>query len=74
MTMYRTWEQRRVEGHAEGRIVGHAEGHAEGRAEGLAEGRAEGNADALLTVLGARGIAVSDAARDQILAQKTRIS
>lgn len=34
-----------------------------------AEGRAEGHAGALLTVLGARGIAVSDAARGRILAE-----
>lgn len=34
------------------------------------EARAEGRADALLTVLRVRGIAVPDAARDRILAQK----
>jgi hypothetical protein len=46
------------------------EARAEGRREGHAEGRAEEAARALLTVLRARGIAVSDAARERILAQK----
>ena len=39
-------------------------------AEGRVEGRAEGTARALLTLLHARGIAVPDAARERILAQK----
>ncbi len=39
-------------------------------AEGRAEGRAEGEALALLTVLQARGVAVSDSVRERILAQK----
>jgi hypothetical protein len=43
---------------------------AQGRAEGRTEGRAEGNAEALLAVLRARGIAVPDAVRERILAQK----
>jgi hypothetical protein len=38
--------------------------------EARAELRAEGEANALLTVLRVRGIAVSDAVRKQILAQK----
>jgi hypothetical protein len=42
---------------------------AQGRAEGRAEGRTEEAARALLTVLRARGIAVPDAVREQILAQ-----
>jgi hypothetical protein len=42
----------------------------ERKAEGRAEGRAEGGAQALLVMLDARGIAVPDAARDRILAQK----
>jgi hypothetical protein len=46
---------------------GRAEGHAEGRAEGHAEGHAEGRAQALLAVLEARGLRVSDGARDRIL-------
>jgi hypothetical protein len=43
---------------------------AQGRAEGRAEGRTEEAARALLTVLRARGLAVPDAARERILAQK----
>ena len=38
-------------------------------AEGRAEARLEAKADAVLTVLRARGIAVPDAARERILAQ-----
>ena len=41
-----------------------------GRDEGRDEGRIEGEARALLTVLRGRGIAVPDAARDRILAEK----
>jgi predicted transposase/invertase (TIGR01784 family) len=40
------------------------------RREGRTEGRAEGEARALLTVLRGRGIAVPDAARERILAEK----
>jgi hypothetical protein len=43
---------------------------AQGRAEGRAEGRTEEAAQAVLTVLRARGLAVSDAARERILSQK----
>jgi hypothetical protein len=39
-------------------------------AQGRAEGRTEEAVHALLTVLRARGFAVSDAVRDRILAQK----
>jgi hypothetical protein len=42
----------------------------EGRAEARTEARAEAQANAVLTVLRARGIAVPDAARTRILAQK----
>jgi hypothetical protein len=42
----------------------------EGRAEARAEGRAEAQAHDVLTVLRVRGIAVPDATRDRILAQK----
>jgi hypothetical protein len=42
----------------------------QGRTEGRTEGRAEGEAHALLTALRVRGIAVPDAARERILAQK----
>ncbi|SNT31794.1 hypothetical protein SAMN05443665_102380 [Actinomadura meyerae] len=41
---------------------------AEGRAEGKAEGRAEGEAEALLVILENRGVGVSGAARERILA------
>jgi hypothetical protein len=47
-----------------------AQGRSEGRSEGLTEGRAEGEARALLTALRARGIAVPEATRERILAQK----
>jgi hypothetical protein len=40
------------------------------REKGRDEGRTEGEARALLTVLRGRGIAVPDAARDRILAEK----
>lgn len=42
----------------------------ETRAEGRAEGRAEARANDVLTVLRVRGIAVPDAVRQQILAQR----
>jgi flagellar biosynthesis/type III secretory pathway protein FliH len=47
-----------------------AQGRSEGRTEGRTEGRAEGEARALLTALRVRGIAVPEATREQILAQK----
>ena len=47
-----------------------AQGRDEGLAEGLAEGRTEEAARSLLTVLLARGIEVSEAARERVLAQK----
>lgn len=43
---------------------------AQGRAEGLTKGQAEATASAVLTVLQARGLAVSDAVRERILSQK----
>ena len=46
-----------------GRAEGRAEGREEGREEGRRRGRAEGEARAVLTVLEARGIAVSDSDR-----------
>ncbi|MFT3767846.1 MAG: hypothetical protein QM820_20540 [Minicystis sp.] len=42
----------------------------EGRREGRDEGLAQANARALLTVLRVRGIAVPDAARERILAER----
>jgi hypothetical protein len=65
-TMYRTWE----DAEREARAKGLKEGRDEGRKEGRAEGRAEGEARALLTALRVRGIAVPDAARERILAEK----
>ena len=47
-----------------------AQGRAEGEAEGEAKGLLQGEARAVLTVLRARGIAVSEAARERIFAQK----
>ncbi len=49
---------------------GRTEGRNEGRNEGRAEGRTEEAARNLLTVLRVRGIAVPDAVRERILAQK----
>jgi hypothetical protein len=43
---------------------------AQGLTQGRAEGRTEAEARAVLTVLRARGIAVPDAARERILAEK----
>jgi hypothetical protein len=42
----------------------------EGKAEARTEGRTEGHAEAVLTVLHVRGVAVPDAERERILAQK----
>jgi hypothetical protein len=47
-----------------------AEARDEGRAEARDEGRIETRSDSVLTVLRIRGIVVSDAARERILAQK----
>jgi hypothetical protein len=47
-----------------------AQGRTEGRTEGRIEGRTEEAARALLTVLRVRGLAVPDAVREHILAQK----
>jgi hypothetical protein len=58
MAMLKSWEE------------GKAEARAEGRAEGRTEGRAERGAAAVLVVLRVRGIAVPEAARERILAQK----
>jgi hypothetical protein len=47
-----------------------AQGHAEGLTEGLTQGRTEEAARAVLTVLRVRGLAVPDAVRERILAQR----
>jgi hypothetical protein len=62
VTMYKTWEDARIEAQAKGR--------AEGLAKGRAEVRAETQANAVLTALRVRGITVSVAARKRILAEK----
>jgi hypothetical protein len=49
---------------------GLTQGRAEGLTEGLTKGRAEEAARAVLTVLRVRGLGVSDAIRERILAQK----
>jgi hypothetical protein len=49
---------------------GRAEGIAAGRAEGMAEGRVEGEAHALIRVLAARGLTMTDAQRERIIACK----
>jgi flagellar biosynthesis/type III secretory pathway protein FliH len=67
-------EETRREGISEGKAAGKAEGMAEGKAEGMAEGKAEGMAegeakgkmDSLLTVLKARGLALSEEQRLRI--------
>ena len=58
MAMQQTWEDARTEGRAEG------------RAEGRTEGRTETRADDVLTVLRVRRIAVPDAVRRQIQAER----
>jgi flagellar biosynthesis/type III secretory pathway protein FliH len=59
-----------AQGRTEGLTEGRSAGLTEGRSAGLAEGRTEEAARALLTVLRARGLAVPDAVRERILAQK----
>jgi hypothetical protein len=51
---------------AEGEAKGRAEGEARGRAEGETKGRAEGRAEALLGLLAARGLEVSEQLRARI--------
>jgi hypothetical protein len=55
---------------AQGRAEGLTEGLTEGLSKGLTAGRTEEAARAVLTVLRVRGIAVPDAVRERILAQK----
>ena len=47
-------------------LQGRAEGQAEGRVEGEAKGRVEGQANALVVLLEARGIRLTDGARARI--------
>jgi flagellar biosynthesis/type III secretory pathway protein FliH len=62
----RYYQQGQTQGRAEGLTEGLTEGRAEGLTEGLTEGRAEGEVRALLAILNARGIPVSDAAHTRI--------
>ena len=57
-----------AQGEAAGVAKGEAAGVAKGEAAGVAKGEAKGEAKALLAVLGARGLRVSDEARARILA------
>ena len=50
-----------------GEARGEARGKAEGKADGKAEGKAEGKADALLAVMAARGVAVTDLVRKAVM-------
>jgi Uma2 family endonuclease len=71
-----------LEGRAEGLLEGRAEGRVEGRAEGLTqgwvegltqgqvEGRTEGLAQALVSLLVLRGVALDPAGRQRILAER----
>jgi hypothetical protein len=70
VAMYKNFEEARGEARAKGLAEGRTEGLAEGRTEGRTEGLAEGRANDVLTVLRVRGVAVPDAARERILAQK----
>ena len=74
MSMQGTWKEARklglAEGEAKGRTQGRDEGRTQGRDEGRTQGRAEEAARAVLTALRVRGLAVPDAARERILAQR----
>lgn len=59
-----------IEGHTKGRTEGFVEGLIQGLIEGLTRGRTEEAARAVLKVLRARGIAVPEAIRERIMAQK----
>jgi hypothetical protein len=53
-------------GEAKGRVEGEAKGRVEGEAKSRAEGEAKGKVEAVLKVLEARGVAVSQAQREEI--------
>jgi hypothetical protein len=61
-------EEGREEGRKEGWEEGRKKGREEGRKVGWEEGRARARAEAVLTVLAARGVPVSDVERERILA------
>ena len=56
-----------LRGKAEGKAEGRARGRAEGEARGRAEGEARGRAEAVLGVLEARGLLVTEAQRARVL-------
>ena len=66
VTMQSSWTKAREEGRDEGR----KEGRKEGRDEGRDEGRTEEACRAVLAALRVRGIALPEAARERILAEK----
>jgi flagellar biosynthesis/type III secretory pathway protein FliH len=66
VTMESPWAKARNEGRKEGRD----ERRKEGRDEGRKEGRAEEAGRAVLAVLRVRGLVVSDAARERVLAER----
>ncbi len=57
-----------AQGRQEGRQEGRQQGRQQGRQEGQQEGRLEGERIAILDVLDARGLVVSDAARKKVMA------
>ena len=59
-------------GEIRGKKRGEKRGLAQGKAEGLAEGETRGRAEALLTILDARGFALSKEVRERILATTDR--
>ena len=65
-----TFTEARRMGRDEGRTEGRTEGRIEGRTEGRIEGEAAARVRDVLTVLRVRGIIVSDADRERILAEK----
>jgi hypothetical protein len=62
---YMSESQRRS--YAEGEAKGEAKGEARGRAEGEAKGEADGMAKAVLQILAARALAVTEATRQRVL-------
>lgn len=67
---YQSVEELKAAVRAEARSEGKAEGKAEGRAEGKAEGKAEGVARAIIAVLQARELQVSEEVSARLLAER----
>jgi hypothetical protein len=55
-------------------LKGKFEGIAEGKLEGIAEGELKGEVEAVLAVLETRGVSVSDAERERIVACKEPVT